>query len=158
MTGRDVTAPARAGTPGPTGSCLEVGPEHLIQIGLGQVLQAGVGKIPALVHSTSMPPSRSWATDAIRRQSSVLATSASTNETPRPARRPRLATELIGGARATSKSRPVISTRAPLRAKTLAIPLPIPVPPSHYGPAAIDVNMRPSFRSRHVRALQCVLR
>ena len=37
--------------------------------------------MPAFAQSTSMPPSRSWATPAIRRQSSVLATSASTNET-----------------------------------------------------------------------------
>ena len=46
-------------------------------------------------------------------------------------------------ARAVSASRPVISTFAPLRANTLAIPLPIPrVPPvTTTARPAIDVNM-----------------
>src|ERR1700676_2953222 len=97
-----------------------------------------------------MPPSRSWAIAAIRRQSSTSATSASTNETS--AGRPPVAAWRLSSsaaARALAESRPVISTRAPLRANTLAIPLPIPrVPPvTTTARPAIDVNMAP-FPSR----------
>jgi hypothetical protein len=96
-----------------------------------------------------MPPSRSCAIAAIRRQSSVLATSASTNETSPPCP-PEAARRLSSSAavRAACESRPVISTRAPLRANTLAIPLPIPrVPPvTTTARPAIDVNMTPSLQ------------
>jgi hypothetical protein len=99
------------------------------------------GKIPALAHSTSMPPSRSWAMAAIRRQSSRLDTSAITNETS-PGFSAR-ASSSAAASRAVSESRPVIRTRAPLRANTLAIPLPMPrVPPvTTTARPAIDVNM-----------------
>ena len=102
------------------------------------------GNIPALAQSTSTPPSRSWAIAAIRRQSSRLATSASTNETsPGVPAAAAWACSSSAAARAVSESRPVISTFAPLRANTLAIPLPIPrVPPvTTTARPAIDVNM-----------------
>ena len=113
---------------------------------ISSVMSASVlsGKIPALAHSTSMPPNRSVAIAAIRRQSSRLATSACTNETS-PASPPEAARALSSSAaaRATSESRPVIRTRAPLRANTLAIPLPMPrLPPvTTTARPAIDVNM-----------------
>ena len=99
------------------------------------------GKTPALAHSTSTPPSRSMALAAIRRQSSRLDTSAWMNETsPGSAAR---ASSSSAAARAASESRPVIRTRAPLRANTLAMPLPMPrVPPvTTTARPAIDVNM-----------------
>ena len=91
-----------------------------------------------------MPPSRSWAIAATRRQSSRLATSASTNETSPGSRAATAwACRSSAAARAASASRPVISTFAPLRANTLAIPLPMPrVPPvTTTARPAIDVNM-----------------
>src|ERR1700759_4610335 len=100
-----------------------------------------LGKTPALATSTSMPPSRSAATAAIRRQSSRLETSAATNETS-PGRSASTSSS-SAACRAVSVSRPVIRTRAPLRANTAATPRPMPrVPPvtTTTRPAS-DVNM-----------------
>ena len=110
---------------------------------------AASGKIPALAQSTSTPPSRSWAIAATRRESSRLDTSASTYETsPGSPTAAAAACRSSAAVRAASASRPVISTFAPFRAKTLAIPLPIPrVPPvTTTARPAIDVNMAAPFQ------------
>jgi hypothetical protein len=102
-----------------------------------------------LAQSTSTPPSRSWAIAATRRQSSRLDTSASTYETsPGSPAAAAAACRSSAAARAASASRPVISTFAPFRANTLAIPLPIPrVPPvTTTARPAIDVNMAAPFQ------------
>ena len=93
------------------------------------------GKIPAFAQSTSMPPSRSSAVAAICSQSFRRLTSACTEVTS-PA-------SAAAASLATAASRPVISTCAPLRANTLAIPLPIPrVPPvTTTDRPETDVNM-----------------
>src|SRR5215470_5628289 len=96
------------------------------------------GKIPALAHSTSMPPSLSVAVAAIRSQSSRRPTSARTCETSAPP-----ADSSVTAALAASASRPTMSTRAPAPAKTLAMPLPMPrvAPVTTTARPAIDVNM-----------------
>src|SRR5262249_52482042 len=96
------------------------------------------GKIPALAHSTSMPPSLSVAVAAIRSQSSRRLTSARTCETSAPP-----ADSSVTAALAASSSRPTMSTRAPAPAKTLAMPLPMPrvAPVTTTARPAIDVNM-----------------
>ena len=78
-----------------------------------------------------------------------LDTSASTYETsPGSATAAAAACRSSAAPRAASASRPVISTFAPFRAKTLAIPLPIPrVPPvTTTARPAIDVNMAAPFQ------------
>src|SRR5215469_11577758 len=100
------------------------------------------GKIPALAHSTSMPPNRSVAVAAIRSQSSRRLTSARTCETSAPS-----AASSVTASLAVSASRPTMSTRAPASAKTLAMPLPMPrvAPVTTTARPAIDVNMWVSF-------------
>ena len=96
------------------------------------------GKIPALAHSTSMPPSRSAAVSAIRAQSSRRLTSPRTYDATPPAADSSATVPL-----AASSSRPVMSTRAPAPANTLAMPLPMPrvAPVTTTARPAMDVNM-----------------
>src|SRR5215467_12249497 len=108
------------------------------------VMSASVaeGKIPALAHSTSMPPSRSAAAAAIRAQSSLRPTSPRTYDaSPPPA--DSSATVLL----AASASRPVMSTRAPAPANTRAMPFPMPrvAPVTTTALPSIDVNMLSSL-------------
>jgi hypothetical protein len=77
------------------------------------------GKIPALAHSTSMPPKRSTVAAAMRSQSSARATSAATKVAPRSA----------AAASPRSWSRPTTTTLAPAFANTPAMPLPMPLVP-----------------------------
>src|SRR5215472_1155422 len=100
------------------------------------------GKIPALAHSTSMPPSRSAAAAAIRWQSSRLPTSARTCQA-----RPPPADSSATVALAASASLPTIRTRAPAPANTRAMPLPMPrvAPVTTAALPAMDVNMLPSL-------------
>ena len=104
------------------------------------VISASVaeGKIPALAHSTSMPPSRSAAVAAIRWQSSRRLTSPRTYEASPPP-----ADSSATVALAASSSRPVMSTRAPAPANTAAMPLPMPrvAPVTTTARPAMDVNM-----------------
>src|SRR5215831_7062065 len=102
------------------------------------------GKIPALAHSTSMPPSRSAAAAAIRAQSSLRLTSPRTYDASLPPA-DSSATVLL----AASSSRPVMSTRAPAPANTRAMPLPMPrvAPVTTTARPAMDVNML-AFPSR----------
>src|SRR5690242_16743158 len=100
------------------------------------------GKTPALAQSTSMPPKASSASAAIRLQSSTFATSAIT-----------VATSQASCSRASSSaaaasvasSRAAISTLHPARAKTRAMPLPIPLlpPVTTTERPCSDVNIRP---------------
>src|SRR5215813_3734633 len=96
------------------------------------------GKMPALAHSTSMPPCCFAAASAMRCMSSHLVTSAASAAAwPPPA--------LISSAVfcAALPSRATTSTRAPLLAKTRAMPLPMPLlePVTTTDRPAIDVNM-----------------
>src|SRR5215471_4367699 len=104
------------------------------------VISASVaeGKIPALAHSTSMPPSRPAAVAAIRAQSSLRLTSPRTYDASLPPA-DSSATVLF----AASSSRPVMSTRAPAPANTRAMPLPMPrvAPVTTTARHAMDVNM-----------------
>jgi hypothetical protein len=102
------------------------------------------GKTPAFAHSTSMPPCRSAASAATRSQSAEIATSPCANETSPP-----WPDSSRAAASPISAWRPVTTTLAPARAKTPAMPLPIPfVPPvtSTVRPA-IGVNMQVSFQA-----------
>ncbi len=96
------------------------------------------GKIPALAHSTSIPPSACMAAAAIRSQSSRRLTSASTYPAWAPA-----ADSAPAAASAASSSRPAMSTRAPAPANTAAMPFPMPrVPPvTTTALPAMDVNI-----------------
>ena len=83
------------------------------------------GKMPAFAQSTSSPPLRSTAAAITRSQSAFSVTSPRAKVTvpSRPARSPTAASP-------SSALRPVITTFAPARAKTRAMPFPIPfVPP-----------------------------
>ncbi len=95
------------------------------------------GKMPALAHSTSMPPSRPAAVSAIRWQSARRLTSASTQETSAPSAVSSATAEV-----AASSSRPTMRTRVPLAANTRAMPLPMPrvAPVTMTDLPAIDVN------------------
>jgi hypothetical protein len=83
------------------------------------------GKAPALAQSTSMPPNRSTAVSAMRRQSATLDTSAAT-VSMRPS--PSFARSDAAVASPAS-SRAASSTFAPERTNTRAIPLPMPLLP-----------------------------
>ena len=91
------------------------------------------GNTPALAQRTSMPPWRETASAAIRSQSAATPTSPWTNDTGLP---PPVSSD--AAASPATASRPVTTTFAPARAKTRAIPLPIPrVPP-------VTITVRPS--------------
>ena len=80
-----------------------------------------------------MPPSFACAAAATRSQSALLATSAVTKAAPISA----------AAACPAASSRPVMRTRAPLQAKTDAMPFPMPrVPPvTTTARPSTDVNM-----------------
>src|SRR5499427_906111 len=103
------------------------------------ILASGAaGKIPALAQSTSIPPNRSAAVAAIRRQSSRRLTSASTWDASAP-----VADSSATVASAASALRPAMRTRAPAPANTRAMPLPMPrvAPVTTTARPAMDVNM-----------------
>ena len=96
------------------------------------------GKIPALAHSISMPPCAATAASAMTCMSPIFVTSAAWPFAVPPARR-----NSSAQTSASSRWRDTTSTLPPLRAKTLAIPLPIPLlaPVTMTDRPAIDVNM-----------------
>src|SRR3954447_5212411 len=83
------------------------------------------GKTPALAQRTSIPPNRSTAVSASRRQSSTRDTSATVVSTLPSAP----AASSSAAARIVPSSRAAISTLAPSRANARAMPLPMPLLP-----------------------------
>src|SRR4029079_18569871 len=107
------------------------------------------GKMPALAHNMSMPPCAATAASAITCMSPILVTSPAWPLAVPPARR-----NSSAQASASSRWRDTTSTLPPLRAKTVAIPLPIPLlaPVTMTDRPAIDVNMTVLHNTRRQKA------
>src|SRR5215813_2593504 len=113
------------------------------------------GKMPALAHSTSMPPCCFTAASAMRCMSAHFVTSADTAAACPPA-----AFSSSAHFCAASRWRATTSTRALLLANTRAMPLPMPLlePVTTTDRPAIDVNMvASSFGSASAELAQIAL-